>query len=61
MLDGREEVLVYFDESNRADYLSGRVDTERMGWQPALALRFVLVYGGADEGVREALETIPNE
>ena len=31
VLDDREEVLVYFDESNRADYLSGRVDTERYG------------------------------
>lgn len=61
MLDGREEVLVYFDESNRADYLSGRVDTERYGLATRFGLRFVLVYGGADEGVREALETIPNE
>ena len=61
VLDGREEVLVYFDESNRADYLSGRVDTERYGLATRFGLRFVLVYGGADEGVREALETIPNE
>lgn len=37
MLDGREEVLVYFDESNRADYLSGRVDTERYGLATVLA------------------------
>ena len=47
--------------SNRADYLSGRVDTERYGLATRFGLRFVLVYGGADEGVREALETIPNE
>lgn len=61
VLDGREEVLVYFDESNRADYLSGRVNTERYGLATRFGLRFVLVYGGADEGVREALEAIPNE
>ena len=61
LLEGREEVLVYFDESNRADYLSGRVDAERYGLATRFGLRFVLVYGGADEGVREALESIPNE
>lgn len=61
LLDGREEVLVYFDESNRADYLSGRVDGERYGLATRFGLRFVLVYGGEDEGVREALENIPNE
>ena len=61
VLDGREEVLVYFDESNRADYLSGRVDGERYGLATRFGLRFVLVYGGEDEGVREALENIPNE
>ena len=61
LLDGLEEVLVYFDESNRADYLSGRVDAERYGLATRFGLRFVLVYGGEDEGVREALENIPNE
>ena len=61
LLDGREEVLVYFDESNRADYLSSRVDAERYGLATRFGLRFVLVYGGTDEGVREALEDIPNE
>lgn len=61
LLDGREEVLVYFDESNRADYLSGRVEAESYGLATRFGLRFVLVYGGEDEGVREALENIPNE
>lgn len=61
LLDGREEVLVYFDESNRADYLSSRVDAEQYGLATRFGLRFVLVYGGTDEGVRAALEDIPNE
>ena len=60
LLDGREEVLVYFDESNRADYLSGRVDESRYGLCTRFGLRFVLLYGGADEGVRRALEAIEN-
>lgn len=60
VLDGQEEVLVYFDESNRADYLSSRVDAS-YGLATRFGLRFVLVYGGTDEGVREALENIPNE
>ena len=60
-LDGWEEVLVYFDESNRADYLSGRVDEARYGMAARFGLRFVLVYAGEDEGVVRALEDIPNE
>lgn len=50
MLDGREEVLVYFDESNRADYLSGRVDTERYGLQPVLACALCWCIGRRGEG-----------
>lgn len=60
MLDGREEVLVYFDESNRADYLAGRV-AEDWGMSARFGLRYVLVYAGEDEGVRAALAAIPNE
>lgn len=60
LLDVQEEVLVYFDESNRADYLSGRVDESRYGLCTRFGLRFVLLYGGADEGVRRALEAIEN-
>ena len=57
MLDA-EEVLVYFDESNRADYLSGFVDEERYGRVERFGLRFVLVYAGEDPAVHEALDAM---
>ena len=53
-----EEVLVYFDESNRADYLSEPID-ETYGHVARFGLRFVVVYPGMDEGVIEALESMP--
>lgn len=53
-----EEVLVYFDESNRADYLSGFVDEERYGRVERFGLRFVLVYAGDDPAVHEALDAM---
>lgn len=56
-LDG-EEVLVYFDESNRADYLSGFVDESRWGCVTRFGLRFVLVYSGQNAAVLEALDAI---
>ena len=55
--NGRE-VLVYFDESNRADYLSGFVDEERYGRVERFGLRFVLVYAGEDPAVHEALDAM---
>ncbi len=61
-LDGQEDVLVYFDESNRADYLSARVDGERYGGVVTrYGLRFVLWYPGSDAGVIRALESIQND
>ena len=60
MLDG-EEVLVYFDESNRADYLSAGIDEEAWGYVTRFGLRFVLVYAGDDAGVLKALSAIENE
>lgn len=60
MLDG-EEVLVYFDDSNRADYLSEPIDETVYGHVTRFGLRFVLVYPGDDAGVLEALEAITNE
>ena len=58
MLSG-EEVLVYFDESNRADYLSAPIDESVYGHKARFGLRFVLIYPGEDEGILEALETMP--
>ena len=53
-----EEVLVYFDESNRADYLSEPIDESRYGHVSRFGLRFVLVYPGEDAGVLEALRAM---
>ena len=61
LLLDEEEVLVYFDDSNRADYLSGFVDEETFGPAWRFGLRFVLVYDGANARVLEALNAIENE
>jgi len=57
MADG-EEILVYFDESNRADYLSGLIDEEKYGYVTRFGLRFVLVYQGDDADVLKVLESL---
>lgn len=54
-----EEVLVYFDESNRADYLSASIDESVYGHVSRFGLRFVVVYSGEDRGIIEALESMP--
>ena len=54
-----EEVLVYFDESNRADYLSEPVDEAEYGHVSRFGLRFVVVYPGEDEGIIQALDEMP--
>ena len=59
LLDG-EEVLVYFDDSNRADYLSTFVDEENFGPAWRFGLRFILVYNGDNEKVLNALNDIEN-
>jgi len=56
-LDG-EEVLVYFDDSNRADYLSTFVNEEAFGSAWCFGLRFVLVYNGKEPTVLQALNAI---
>ena len=56
---GAEEVLVYFDESNRADYLSAPIDENIYGHKARMGLRFVLVYPGEDPGIVQALEELP--
>ena len=59
MLD-QDELLVYFDESNRADYLAGFVDESLYGNVFCFGQRFVLVYAGQNAAVLEALESIEN-
>ena len=56
---GQEEVLVYFDESNRADYLASGIDPAPYSFVGRLGLRYVLVYEGQDEKVLEALRAMP--
>lgn len=58
MLDGKETVLVYFDESNRADYLSGLIDKDEYGRVAHFGLRFVLVYDGSDPDVLDVLDAL---
>lgn len=56
---GQEEVLVYFDESNRADYLADGIDPAGYTFVGQLGLRYVLAYEGQDEDVLEALRAMP--
>jgi len=59
LMAGEEEVLVYFDESNRADYLSEPIDESVYGHVSRFGLRFVVVYPGEDAGMMEVLESMP--
>ena len=61
MLLNEEELLVYFDDSNRADYLSETIDEAIYGRVTCFGLRFILVYPGSDAGVLKALDAIVNE
>lgn len=51
-----EEVLVYFDESNRADYLSAQIDEEDWGTVARFGLRFILVYEGENPEILSVLQ-----
>ena len=53
---GNETVLVYFDESNRADYLKTFVDVEQFGLVTRFGQRFVLTYAGGDEALISLLQ-----
>lgn len=57
LVDG-EAVYVYFDESNRADYLLEGIDTDIYGYATRYGLRYVLNYRGDSEAVLEALRGI---
>lgn len=56
---GGETVYVYFDESNRADYLLAQIDQERFGFTARFGLRFILNYRGDNEAVLQALRDMP--
>lgn len=51
-------VLVYFDESNRADYLKTFVDPEAFGLVTRFGQRFVLTYSGSNDAVTALLKTM---
>ena len=57
-LDG-EEVMVYFDESNRADYLAAGIDASAFTFVGRFGLRFVLVYEGVNQRVLDVLNAMP--
>ncbi len=57
LVDG-EAVLVYFDESNRADYLQTFVDAEAFGLVTRFGQRFVLTYAGENQRVLAVLEQL---
>lgn len=58
---GGETVYVYFDESNRADYLLSLIVQEQYGFATRYGLRFVLNYRGTDEGLLAALGDMNND
>lgn len=60
-LNNEEEILVYFDESNRADYLSSQIDASAYPCVTRFGLRFVLVYEGSDPAVLTVLDQIKND
>ncbi len=58
-IDGIDQpVLVYFDESNRADYLQTFVDASQFGYVTRFGQRFVLSYAGTDAGILTLLQSL---
>ena len=55
---GEDTVLVYFDESNRADYLLTMIDQEQYGYATHAGQRFILVYNGENAALKAFLETL---
>lgn len=58
---GEEKVLVYFDESNRADYLKSFADAERFGTVVRFGQRFVLAYQGNDAVLTAFLQALDQQ
>ncbi len=52
------EMLIYFDESNRADYLLTTIDQTKYGKATHFGLRFILVYEGDDIGILDWMNQI---
>lgn len=61
LLLGEETVLVYFDESNRADYLKNFVDPELFASVTRFGQRFILTYNGTDEMVLALLKQLDQQ
>ena len=53
-----ESILLYFDESNRADYLCTLIDAQTDGYVTHFGQRYVLCYAGTDERLLAFLETL---
>ena len=58
LADG-EELLVYFDESNRADYLLTLADTTSFTCAGRFGLRFIVLYAGSNSAVIDAIQHMP--
>ena len=55
-----EEVLVYFDESNRADYLLQMSNVSGFTCAGRFGLRFIVLYSGSNEKLISAVENMPS-
>lgn len=55
---GDETVMVYFDESNRAEYLANLIDESPFDVVTSYGQRYVLTYSGSDEALISFLEEL---
>ena len=53
-----EEILVYFDDSNRAEYLAGMVEPGVYGAIFWYGQRYILTYAGSSEPLLDFLKTL---
>ncbi len=53
-----EEVLVYFDDSNRAEYLAGMIEPGAYGQIFWYGQRYILTYAGSSEPLLDFLKTL---
>ena len=56
-----EEILVYFDESNRADYLSSIVDSSVFPYVANMGLRYVFTYSGNNNEIIQEFTALNND
>ena len=50
----QEQIYVYFDESNRADYLCDQINKEQFTHVAPFGLRYVLTYNGTDAALLQS-------